>query len=146
MTKYEKRAKNFLKKCNASMNSLYLGCNQNDLWEEPFARDNYIVNIVTPRGNMQVKFWDSKNNTYKNFQRKRCGYSRIYPTEYAILSCLQQYDVGDIEDFMFEYGYTLEKKGDFKRIQAIYEACKKEYEDICRCFTEKQIEELQEIQ
>ena len=143
---YEKRAKDFLKKCNASMNFLYLGCNQNDLWEEPFSRDNYIVNIVTPKGNMQVKFWDSKNNTDKNLQRKCCGYSRIYPTAYDVLSCLQKYDVGDIEDFMFEYGYTLEKKGDLKRIQAIYEACKKEYEDICRCFTEKQIEELQEIQ
>ena len=80
MTKYEKKAKDFLKKCNASMNFLYLGCNQNDLWEEPFARDNYIVNIVTPKGNMQVKFWDSKNNTDKNLQRKRCGYSRIYPS------------------------------------------------------------------
>ena len=146
MTEYEKRAKDFLKKCKASMNFLYLGCNQNDLWEEPFARDNYIVNIVTPKGNMQVKFWDSKNNTDKNLNRIRCEYSRIYPTEYDILSCLQKYDVGDIEDFMFEYGYTLEKKGDFKRIQAIYEACKKEYEDICRCFTERQIKKLQEIQ
>lgn len=146
MTKYEKRAKDFLKNCEAKMDFLYLGCNKNDIWEDDFSRDNYLVNIITPKGNMQINFWDSKNNTDKNYQRKRCGYSRIHPTEYDILSVITKYDVGDIEDFIFEFGWKFEKKGDFKRIQTMYEECKKEYEDICRCFTEEQIKALQEIQ
>lgn len=146
MTKYEKIAKDFLKNCEAKMDFLYLGCNKNDIWEEDFSRDNYLINIITPKGNMQINFWDSKNNTDKNYQRKLAGYSRIHPTEYDVLSVITKYDVGDIEDFIFEFGWEFEKKGDFKRIQIMYEGCKKEYEDICRCFTEEQIKELQEIQ
>ena len=85
---------------------------------------------------MQIKFWDSIYNTQNGGK----------PNEYDILACLEKYDVGDIEDFIFDFGYEINKRGDLKRIQNIYNAVVKEYQDICRCFTKEQIEAMQEIQ
>lgn len=146
MSEYVKQAKDFLASCNATMKMMYLGKEANATWDETRERDTYMVNIVTPMGNMQIKFWDSINDTINNVNRTRSGYSRKYPTEYDILSCLQKYDVGDIEDFICEYGYEIKKRGDLKRIMNIYDAVIKEYNNIRRCFTEEQIEAMQEIQ
>ena len=46
---------------------------------------------------------------------------------------------------MCEFGYEIKKRGDLTKIQNIYNAVVKEYNDVCRCFTEEQIEEMQEI-
>lgn len=146
MSKYVKQAKDFLESCNATMEIMYLGTEVNKDWDEKRERDTYMVNIRTPRGNMQVKFLDSINNTIKNSDVYRISRPRIKPTAYDILSCLQKYDVGDIEDFIYEFGYEITKKGDLKRIMNIYNAVVKEYQDICRCFTPEQIEAMQEIQ
>lgn len=145
MTDYNKQARDFLEDCGATMKMMYLGRNVNENWDEKQERDNYLVNITTPLGNMQVKFWDRVVNTRKNmFAGSECRLWRN-PTAYDILSCLTTYDVGDIEDFISEFGYEIKKRGDFTRIQNIYNAVKKEYEDVHRCFTESQIEKLQEI-
>ena len=146
MSEYVKQAKDFLTSCNAEMQMMYLGTEANENWGDTKERDIYMVNIVTPIGNMQIKFYDSLNNTIDNMNRHRINRSRKYPTEYDILSCLQKYDVGDIEDFIWEYGYEIKKNGDLKRIMNIYDAVAKEYNDIRRCFTEEQIEAMQEIQ
>ena len=145
MTDYNKQARDFLEDCGATMKMMYLGRNVNENWDEKQERDNYLVNITTPLGNMQVKFWDSVKNTIDNINRERSRLLRKKPTAYDILACLTTYDVGDIEDFILEFGYEIKKRGDFTRIQNIYNAVKKEYENVCRCFTEKQIEKLQEI-
>ena len=47
---------------------------------------------------------------------------------------------------MSEFGYEVNEWADVKRIQNIYNAVVKEYNDVCRCFTEEQIEAMQEIQ
>ena len=146
MSKYVKQARDFLESCNATMDIIYLGTEVNKDWDEKRERDTYMINIRTPKGNMQVKFWDSINNTIKNSDAYRTNRLRIKPTVYDILSCLQKYDVGDIEDFMHEFGYEIQKKGDLKRIMNTYNAVVKEYNDICRCFTPEQIEAMQEIQ
>ena len=146
MNEYVKQAKDFLESCNATMDIMYLGTEVNKDWDEKRERDTYMVNIRTPKGNMQVKFWDSINNTIKNSDLRRINRSRIKPTAYDILSCLQTYDVGDFEDFMLEFGYEIKKRGDLKRLQDVYNAIVKEYNDICRCFTPEQIEAMQEIQ
>ena len=146
MREYVKQAKDFLKSCNATMDIMYLGTEVNKDWDEKRERDTYMVNIRTPKGNMQVKFWDSISNTIKNSDLRRINKPLIKPTAYDILSCLQKYDVGDIEDFICEFGYEIKKRGDLTRIQNIYNAVVKEYQDICRCFTPEQIEVMQEIQ
>lgn len=145
MTDYNKQARDFLKDCGATMKMMYLGRDVNENWDEKQERDNYLVNITTPLGNMQVKFWDSIKDTIDNINRKRSCLPWKNPTPYDILACLTTYDVGDIEDFISDFGYEIKKRGDLTRIQNIYNAVKKEYEDVCRCFTEEQIEKLQEI-
>lgn len=145
MTDYNKQARDFLEDCGATMKMMYLGRNVNENWDEKRERDNYLVNITTPLGNMQVKFWDSVKNTIDNINRECSRLLRKKPTAHDILACLTTYDVGDIEDFISEFGLEIKKRGDFTRIQNIYNAVQKEYEDVCRCFTKKQIEKLQEI-
>lgn len=141
MTNYDKMAKDFLKDCNASIKMLYVGREVNSLWNESVERDSYIVNISTPKGNMQVKFWDSLYNT----QRNKINKIRKIPTEYDVLSCLTTYDVGDFEDFLNDFEYEIKAKGDLKRFYKTYLLVKQENEDIHRIFTESQIEQLQEI-
>ena len=146
MSEYVKQAKDFLASCNATMKMMYLGKEVNANWNESRERDTYMVNIVTPMGNMQVKFYDSIKNTIDNIDREYTNRPRKHPTAYDILACLQKYDVGDIEDFIDEFGYEIKKKGDLKRIMNTYDAVVKEYNDIRRCFTEQQIEAMQDIQ
>jgi hypothetical protein len=143
MSVYTEQARKFMQDCNATMKFMYLGKKANADWDDNKERDTYMVNIVTPKGNMQVKFWDSISNTIKNSYPNR---ARIYPTVYDILACLQKYDVGSIDDFMSEFGYEVNEWADVKRIQNIYNAVVKEYNDVCCCFTEEQIEAMQEIQ
>ena len=84
---------------------------------------------------MWVKFWDSAYNTERG----------IEPTEYDIVACLVKYDVGTIDNFVDEYGYEVKEWADVKRIKNTYNAVKRQYKSLCRCFTPEQIEAMQEI-
>lgn len=66
MSVYTEQARKFMQDCNATMKFMYLGKEANADWNDNKRRDTYIVNIATPKGNMQVKFWDSISNTIKN--------------------------------------------------------------------------------
>lgn len=63
------------------------------------------------------------------------------PTPYDVLACLQKYDVGTHKDFCAEYGYDVDSISGLRT----YEACAKQYEDLCRVFTDEQVTMLQEI-
>lgn len=136
MNKYLAQAKEFLKNCNATMKITYLDCEQNKDWNDKGWHNTYRATIKTPLGSMWVKFWDSVYNTQLGTE----------PNEYDILSCLQKYDVGTIDDFVREYGYEVHEWSDVERIQRIYKAVYNEYKKVCRCFTPEQIEAMQEIQ
>lgn len=136
MDEYVKQAKDFLESCNATMKITYLGKKVNKMWNEDFYRNTYRATIKTPLGSMWVKFWDSARNTQEWNK----------PTEYDILVCLEKYDVGTIDDFVQEFDYKLNEWADVKRIQNIYNAVKRQYKSLCRCFTPEQIEAMQEIQ
>lgn len=133
MNEYVKQAKDFLTSCNATMEITYTGMEQNSNWKDEELRNTYFVTITTPQGSMKVKFWDSVYNTKRG----------IKPTEYDILACLEKYDVGTFEDFVNEFGYEFDNLRCAKRI---YKAVIQEYQDLCRCFTEEQLESLREIQ
>lgn len=135
MSEYAKQTKDFLESCNANMTITRIGLEANKNWNEKVLRATYRVTITTPLGRMWVKFWDSVHNTKKN----------IAPNEYDILDCLQKYDVGSFDDFVDEFGYETEEPKDLSRAKRIYKGVVKEYEGICRCFTEKQIEQMREI-
>ena len=133
MSEYVKQAKDFLESCSATMEITYTGMELNSNWKDNELRNTYFATITTPRGTMKVKFWDSVYNTERG----------IKPTEYDILTCLEKYDVGTFEDFVNEFGYEPDNLRCAKRI---YKAVIHEYQDLCRCFTEEQLESLREIQ
>lgn len=136
MNEYVAQAKEFLANCNATMKITKIGYEQNKNWNDGCWHNTYRATIKTPFGTMWVKFWDSIYNTEQG----------IEPTEYDILACLEKYDVGTIDDFVHEFGYEVNEWADVKRIQNIYNAVKRQYKSLCRCFTEEQIEAMQEIQ
>ena len=133
MNEYVQQAKDFLKDCNATMEIKYAGLAIPNWDTQQHA--TYHCLIETPKGEMGVLFYASLVDAQKG----------KFPTEYDILSCLSTYEVGDLEDFMFEFGYEIKQRGDLKRIQDTYNAVVREYQDVCRCFTEEQIEALNEI-
>lgn len=135
MTAYQKQAKIFLESCNAEMEIKLVGTEINPDWGDAMKRNKYLFVIKTPLGYMVDFFWDSSYNTERN----------IKPTEYDILACLEKYDVGTIDDFVSEFGYEVHKWSDVKRIENIYNATVKEYQNLCRIFTPEQMEALREI-
>ena len=63
------------------------------------------------------------------------------PTEYDIMTCLQKYEVGTFEDFCSEFGYD----EDSRTAERTYKAVVKEYDGVCRIFSDEELEILQEI-
>lgn len=170
MNEYTLQAKNFLEKCNAQMTINYMGLRHSD-WDDK-THDFYMVNIVTPRGTMSVNFYDSLYNTElknlpfdKLYEKKHNRYynslllhektkfiNKIKKerednkvTEYDILSSLEKYDVGSMDEFKQEFGYEINNAKDMTNFINTYNAVVEQYRDICRCFTTKQIEALREI-
>lgn len=146
MNEYIKQAKDFLKDCNATMKIFYLVTEINKDWDDKQKRDHYIVHICTPKGVMQVNYWDSVHNTRTNQERKLSGLPIKKPTEYDILACLQKYEVGTMEDFFSDFGYEIKCVKNITNFINTYNAVVKEYQDICCCFTPEQIEKMREIQ
>ena len=163
MNEYLKQAKNFLNRANAKCEIVYGGISRNENWKEKEKRNWYDVTITTPRGKMSYVFWDSINNTEisqmtleeyvekklkRRYERKKAERelkklkAEAVPSEYNVLACLEKYDVGTFEDFCSEFGYD----EDSRTAERIYIAVIKEYKDLTRIFTEKQMEELSEIQ
>ena len=65
----------------------------------------------------------------------------VAPSEYSILSCLTKYDPGIFENFCSEFGYDT----DSKNAERTYNAVVKEWQSVCRMWTDEEIEQLQEI-
>lgn len=70
---------------------------------------------------------------------------RAAPTAYDVLAALQKYDVGTEDDFIKEFGYDSDVDT-YKIGLKIYPAVVSEYDMVCKLWTDKEIEQLQEIQ
>lgn len=134
MDEYQQQALDFLASCDAHMTVNNAGLAK-PKWDSKL-HNTYDCEIKTPRGSMTVRFYDSLRNTEL---RKK-------PTEYDILSCLQAYEVGGVDEFMDEYGYEIKCGKDLLDFLDTYSGAKEEYCDICRVFTPEQIKKLREIQ
>lgn len=170
MSEYVKQAKDFLASCNATMEIKFVGFERPN-WDDNL-HASYDCTIKTPRGEMIVRFYDSTANTDIITMTPQQYYEKTHnhyfsgltpteqmrymktlkakkadaiPTEYDILTCLTKYDVGSMDDFMHEFGYEIKCTQDMTNFINTYNAVVKEYNDIRRCFTEEQIEALQEI-
>ena len=134
---YIRQADDFLKNANATCEIDFVGLAVNKIWNENVKRRLYQVTLRTPKGSMLFDFWDSIHNTNKSLKSNR-GFK---PTSYDILACLTKYDPGTFADFCVDFGYD----EDSRKALEIYFAVQKEYSELCRIFTPKQIEALREI-
>lgn len=132
---YEDTAINFLKKHNITLKVIYDGKRVPN-WD---SKEHNTFNCIlsTNKGSMSFNFYDSIVNTNKA--------KIVYPSSYDILSCLQTYDVGTMDEFMAEFGYEIKSAKDMTNFIDTYNAVVKEYNDLKRCLTEEQMEELSEI-
>lgn len=131
MNDYIQIAKDFISNTGCNIDIKFNGLGLNRDWGDKTLRNTYSVTIVTPRGEMTIKYWDSVYNTKHD----------IKPSEYDILSCLQKNDCGTFEAFCYAFGYDTDSMRAFR----IYQRCVEEYNDLCRIFTEEQMEKLRKI-
>lgn len=79
-----------------------------------------------------------KGFAYQNRPKLVKGHA---PTEYDILASLTKHDVGSFDDFCSEFGYNL----DSRSAKKIYKAVVKEYNNVCKIWSDDEIEMLREI-
>ena len=172
MSEYQQQALDFLEKCNATIDIEFVGVATNQNWNEDTKRNKYRFTITTPRGKMVGDFWDSIHNTEITLMTPELYCRRYYgwhydcmmrheqakmrnelkalketaaPTEYSILACLTKYEPGTMDDFFHEFDYEIHNADDIFCFLNTYNAVVKEYRDLCRIFTEEQMELLREI-
>ena len=66
----------------------------------------------------------------------------VPPSEYSVLACITKWDPGSFENFCSEYGYD----SDSKTSDRVYADVKEEWLNVCRIWSDSEIEELYEIQ
>lgn len=137
MSEYVKQARDFLESCGARMEISYLHKEVVPDWGDNEQHNKYLFTIITPLGILYDYFYDSVYNTKRDIRNVN---------EYDILACLEKYDVGNIDDFVSEFGYEVHKWSDVKRIENIYKAVVRQYKKLCEIFTPEQMERLREIQ
>ena len=173
MTEYQKQAQDFLAACNATIKIEFQCVDVNRNWNDNSKRNKYRFTITTPMGTMYGDFWDSVHYTKISLMKVETYFEKRYhipwseahykekvmaikdldklkseakPTEYDILACLTKYDPGTMNDFFSEMGYEVHDADDIFCFLNTYNAVVKEYRDLCKIFTEEQMEMLREIQ
>lgn len=170
-TDYQKQANDFLESTKTEFSVKYL--RNGKYWDDDDDKDERDIYLITiKRGNRSYNFnfgqslnksgeWlvkDKNPRFTKTFPNKQAA---IYyaakignsfnvtknpnfkaPTAYDVLTCLQKYEVGTFENFCSEFGYDT----DSRKAQKIYKAVVNEWQNVAMLFTDKEIEQLQEIQ
>jgi hypothetical protein len=159
---YQQQAIDFLKKYNIEI-SINFESTRKYFFDDKVKRDVY--NIVLSKQNKKFEFnfgasidstekrrialnpsWSDYHEKNKNLKTSRKKLlEQATPTAYDVLACLQKYEVGDLDDFLSEFGYTIEKPGDLRKYQKIHLAVYEEWHNISRFFSTQEISELQEI-
>lgn len=126
---YQQQANDFLQKTNTKIDIEYLKYDYHN--DDKHKRDIYKVTIK--RGSRQFSL---------NFGQSiaKSGRKEV-PTNYDILACLTKNEVGTFDDFCGNYGYS----NDSKTAERIFKAVVKEWENVCRIWSDDEIELLQEI-
>ncbi len=133
--KYDKVISDYLFGIGVRKSCTYLGKGKH-FDDDKEKRDRYQVTFTRDGGKFfSVVFGDSINNTNE-------GYSKIV-SSYDVLSCIQKYEpASSIDEFVDEFGLDGEKTS---KIQKLYAAVCKEWEDVSGFFTEEELEKLREI-
>jgi hypothetical protein len=167
---YEQKANDFLSKTNTSIKIKFLKYDYH-FENDNEKRDIYRVEIKRGNRAFSFNFGNSLHNTgeyigsknmcinefgkyfftkieFEKTLRLQARYFGIQknpnfkiPTNYDILACLQKYDVGNFDDFCSEFGYD----EDSRKAEKTYNAVCKEYDNVCKIWSEEEIKILQEI-
>lgn len=137
MRNYRQETKEFLERIGAKVKIEFIECgNVPSWWNSSTPVNIYRVTVSRNGESYTYRFHDSIHNTANN----------IKPDEYDVLSCVEKYDVGSLEDFCGEFGYEIyDDYGRINRnISKMYHAVVKEVGGINRVFGDV-IDELAEI-
>lgn len=159
MTNYIKQGNDFLEKNKIEID-ISLSHTGKHFDGDKEARDIYNITFKRKGQQFSIVFGASINDTLKreaaknlrNLQGDYIGRTEVIkilqeckPTAYCVLACLQKYEVGDLDDFLSEYGYTIEKAGDLRRLQRLHLNVYEEFDKVRRFFTSEELEELKDI-
>lgn len=145
MSNYEKIAQKFLEDCNAKMTVEFLR-NAPYFNDDKESRD--IYEITLERDGKSYKFTFGQSLADSGLKPKK-GSSylkeRKKPTAYSVLACLTKYEPeSDVWEFAREFGYEINSRKDFNRIDKICMSVMDEYRNVCKLFGDR-LEQLAEI-
>lgn len=149
ISEYQRQAAEFLQASGTVMSINKIGTVDGFPFDSKDTRphDKYIVVLRSNGKTYDFPFYDSAHNYYVNQDRVYCGQRAIKPTAYDILACLQSYPVeADVWDFANEFGYEIDSRESFNRVNEIHRECRKQYAALLDLFGEEWMEKLAEIQ
>lgn len=172
LTDYNAQALDFLKATNTEMTVEFIE-NGKHFEDDKHNRDIYKVTFKRGNRKFSIRFGQSlinstkivdtvMGNEYTTDGRSLKGNTRITdmeryrsalgrqlqdvkgtsPTAYDVLTCLEKYGYEDFEDFYANLGYDT----DSRKAEKIYKAVQKEYDNVCKLWSDEEIEQLREIQ
>lgn len=168
MDKYLNQALDFLHKTGASIKIEYK-TNGKYFDDDKTNRDIYTVTIKRGSRSYTFDFGQSimesqhyidtlTKNTFSTCGAPRTGKLRVNnksffdefcklvkgvpPNEYDVITCLQSYDVGTFEDFCSNFGYDI----DSMKANEIYKLAVNEHQNLCTLFSDKELQQMSEIQ
>ena len=97
--------------------------------------NHFKVRLI--RGDKQYRF-----DFYDSYSNFRSGKS---PSQYDVLASLEKYDVGDMADFVDEFGYVIKDRKSFLKVEKIWHACKSQYRELTNMYTPEEMDRLREI-
>ena len=103
---------------------------------------NHIVRkMVENKSNSLMNYLKNNSNIPFDINKTALKFYEL-PNNYDILACLTKNEVGTFDDFCDNYGYNK----DSITAKKTYKAVVKEWENVCRIWSDNEIELLQEIQ
>lgn len=132
MSEYEVQAMEFLKKAETRMHISRIGeAEECGMWHY-----KYLITLTRKGKQYRFTFYDSFHN-WRNNKR---------PGRYDVLATVEKYEVADsVEEFAHEFGYLINDYQDEKRVNKIWEACRKQYQRLLDLFGDELMKELLEI-
>lgn len=128
MTDYEKQAKDFLDETKTTFKALFVEHGKH-FPDDKEDRDIFSITLTKGDRHYTFKFGQSIAN------------AGIIPKPYDVLACLQNYDVGDFENFCGDFGYDI----DSIKAKKSYDAVVNEYNQLKMLYSDAELEKMAEI-
>lgn len=108
-----------------------------------YGEPGYIGSSSTPHCYTTGQTWPLGKSLSQPYNKIKEFNSMPFDTDgqYDVLACLTKCDPGTFENFCSEYGYD----SDSRKALKTYKAVRNEWQNLCKLFTESELEQLQEI-